>query len=405
MKRARVVQLLLLPVVSSVVAGGVAAAPAAALSPSVTTKAATGVTGFAGTLNGLVNPNGLETKTYFEYGKTTAYGSKTAEVNAGSGSSTTEVTKAISELAPNTTYHYRIIATNADGTGTGGDQSFKTLAAPQVATQSASGITWECATLKGSVTLNGAPANYQFQYGTTTSYGSTIPVSPKEVSSSGTVEEVACGLKPNTLYHYRITAENSFGSAQGTDMSFTTLSAVTLSAKGTALTAGAALKVFSSNFTFNGEFVEHSCEETEFTGEVSENPGALETVTAAKMQNAGGASCNYAPYPIGGKEKYSISGKPMLEYTIKGGEGIMRTSTFTLLGILNLIDIECEYHVELSGTYSFGGELNLIHMTGTAVPFHEQTTKGEPVEGVCETETLSGNFTVTSSGNSVVASH
>ncbi|HEY8501370.1 MAG TPA: hypothetical protein VIL21_01680, partial [Solirubrobacterales bacterium] len=73
-----------------VVVAGIAAAPALALSPSVETLPASSVAETTATLNGKVNPNGLETKFYFEYGTTTSYGSKTAETNAGSGSSTLE---------------------------------------------------------------------------------------------------------------------------------------------------------------------------------------------------------------------------------------------------------------------------------------------------------------------------
>lgn len=97
-----------------------------AVSPSAVTKAAAGVTGVGATLNGTLNPAGTETKYYFEYGKTTSYGTKTAEVSAGSGTSDLEMAKAVSGLSTSTTYHFRIVATSSVGTTKGEDKTFTT---------------------------------------------------------------------------------------------------------------------------------------------------------------------------------------------------------------------------------------------------------------------------------------
>jgi hypothetical protein len=98
---------------------------AAPVKPKVETKPASNVTETEATLNGTVNPEGVETKYYFEYGETTSYGSKTAEVSAGSGTSTLEESKAITGLTPDTPYHFRIVATNSEGvTAYGSDQVF-----------------------------------------------------------------------------------------------------------------------------------------------------------------------------------------------------------------------------------------------------------------------------------------
>jgi hypothetical protein len=96
------------------------------MSPSATTEAATAVTESGATLNGAVNPGGLETKYYFEYGETTAYGKKTAEASAGSGTGSVNESKTIVGLTPGTTYHFRIVATNGDGTAYGADGVFMT---------------------------------------------------------------------------------------------------------------------------------------------------------------------------------------------------------------------------------------------------------------------------------------
>jgi len=92
--------------------------------PAVTTGAASSVTSTGATLNGSVNPNGTETKYFFEYGHTTAYGTKTTETSVGSGGSAVPVSKALTSLEFGTTYHYRIVASNSEGTSYGADQSF-----------------------------------------------------------------------------------------------------------------------------------------------------------------------------------------------------------------------------------------------------------------------------------------
>ncbi len=97
------------------------------IAPSVTTGSATGVTETEAMLRGTINPNGTETKYYFEYGTSTSYGSKTTEASAGSGESNVEVSKTIIGLAKSTTYDYRIVATNTSGeTSKGSNQVFMT---------------------------------------------------------------------------------------------------------------------------------------------------------------------------------------------------------------------------------------------------------------------------------------
>ncbi|MEO7397772.1 MAG: CAP domain-containing protein, partial [Ilumatobacteraceae bacterium] len=75
----------------------------------VTGSATAGVT--TATLNGFVNPKGKATTYHFDYGTTTAYGSSTANLSAGSGSATVASSSALSGLTPGTTYLFRVVAT------------------------------------------------------------------------------------------------------------------------------------------------------------------------------------------------------------------------------------------------------------------------------------------------------
>jgi hypothetical protein len=78
------------------------------------------------TLNGTVNPNGLASSFHFVYGTTTAYGAATAVASAGAGAAATAVSATVTGLAPNTTYHYQLLASNSVGPGSGGDLTFTT---------------------------------------------------------------------------------------------------------------------------------------------------------------------------------------------------------------------------------------------------------------------------------------
>jgi fucose-binding lectin len=103
------------------------------LPPEATTEASSGLEQAEVTLNGKVNPRGSEAKSHFEYGLNTSYGkSTTPEGDPGSGWSQASENATIIGLAPCTTYHYRIVATNAVGSTPGSDQTFTTPCLPRV---------------------------------------------------------------------------------------------------------------------------------------------------------------------------------------------------------------------------------------------------------------------------------
>jgi hypothetical protein len=472
-----------------------------AAAPTVTTTAATSVGEKTATVRGTANPNGSETKAYFEYGTTTSYGSKTAEVNLGSGSSAVETNAALSGLKPATLYHYRIVASNENpessrgsdltftttspptvstlaaevdnttgeaatlkgqvnpnglsttyqfeygtspgvytntvpavaesaGSGTesksvsykvtgltrgktyyyritatnsvgkadGGQVSFTMPNVPGVTTEPPSKLTKTCATLQGTVQTNGQGGLYWFEYGTTTSYGTkTATKFYTSEAFSKSLSESICGLTAGTTYHFRLVAQNSLGTTNGSDQAFTTHSPVTLKVGGSPLGLGASLKVSSSNFTLktNTGFTQ-SCAETEFSGSVKENPGAIESVSSAKMQDTGGARCVYiSPYTI----QYAFLETFNLEFVrTAAGEGVVTTGKFPLIAYMYLGGFkssECKYSVELSGKFKLNNPLTL-EMTGLS----EFTTLGF---NCYASANLSGTFTVTSGGSAVEA--
>jgi hypothetical protein len=94
--------------------------------PIVTTNPATNVARFSSTLRGTVNPSSLSTTVRFQYGRTTSYGHITAN-QTKTGNNTQPVITNISGLSADTTYHFRIVATNTAVTRYGSDRTFTTL--------------------------------------------------------------------------------------------------------------------------------------------------------------------------------------------------------------------------------------------------------------------------------------
>jgi hypothetical protein len=81
-------------------------------------------------------------------------------------------------------------------------------------------------TLNGTVNPQGlAVTGCSFEYGLTTSYGSSLPCSPAGLGSGESPVEISAnltGLEPHTVYHYRIVTVNSEGNNTTSDETFLT---------------------------------------------------------------------------------------------------------------------------------------------------------------------------------------
>ena len=223
--------------------------------PVVTTVPATHVASFSATLNGSVDPQGLTTTVYFQYGTTTSYGLTTA-IQSRTGNTYQNVAANISSLTANTLYHFRIVATNSAGTRYGSDKTFTTLSAtgpPVVTSNPATFVASFSATLKGSLDPHGLTTTVYFQYGTTTSYGLTAAI---QTRTGNTYQNVAANIRSltaNTIYHCRIVATNSAGTRYGSDRTFTTLSATGLPV----VTTNPATNVAAFSATLHGSLNPH----------------------------------------------------------------------------------------------------------------------------------------------------
>jgi len=182
------------------------------------------IASFSATLNGSVDPHGLPTTVYFQYGTTTSYGLTTAP-QSKTGNTYQNVTANISGLTASTTYHFRIVATNNAGTRYGSDRTFTTLSAtgpPVVITNPATNIATNTATLNGTINPHGLTTTVYFQYGTTAAYGHTSASQSKTGNVYQNVSVNISGLTAITTYHLRIVGTNNSGTTYGGDRTFTT---------------------------------------------------------------------------------------------------------------------------------------------------------------------------------------
>lgn len=96
------------------------------LPPDVTTEEASDVASGSATLNGTINPNSFDSSFHFEWGTDTGYGNVTPDQPAGNGSVFIPLSASIGSLIGETTYHYRAVGTNDNGTSVGDDKQFTT---------------------------------------------------------------------------------------------------------------------------------------------------------------------------------------------------------------------------------------------------------------------------------------
>lgn len=181
----------------------------------------------AATISGTVDPAGLESTYHFQFGTTTAYGQNAPTVQGSSlpaGFGATPVSVRITGLTPDTVYHYRIVASNREGTTCSSDQTLTTASAtpPVISAESASGITLTTASLSAALDPQGLESSYVLELGTDTSYGTSISGEVGAASEAVSIAVPVIELAPGTTYHYRFVAVNPDGRTLGVDQTFST---------------------------------------------------------------------------------------------------------------------------------------------------------------------------------------
>jgi len=101
-----------------------------------------------------------------------------------------------------------------------------TPVAPTATSIAASSVSTSGATINGTVSAGNATTTVTFEYGLTTSYGSTVNATPNTLSgaTATSVSAALTGLTASTTYNYRVKAVNSVNTVYSTNMTFTTSS-------------------------------------------------------------------------------------------------------------------------------------------------------------------------------------
>ena len=224
--------------------------------PVIDGESASNVGNQSATLNAQVNPFGVDTTCTFQYVDDTDFqstgftGASVVSVpctpaDLGTSFSDQAASANIPGLTLNTTYDFRVIATNADGTTDGTAAQFTTLGPASVDSESASNIGSTTAELDTAVNPLGNDTTCQFQYVDDTDFQSTgftgtnvvtVPCTPADLGAgNGDVSALAdiSGLTPNTTYDFRVQATNTLGTENGAATQFTTAPPVSIDSEST----------------------------------------------------------------------------------------------------------------------------------------------------------------------------
>jgi hypothetical protein len=188
-------------------------------------------------------------------------------------------TSNLTGLDSTTTYFVQSSARNCAGTTLGNIISFTTL--PTAKTLEATNISESAATLNGTVNPNNLSTTITFDYGTTTSYGSTATAyqSPATGTTVTNVSANISGLEGGTTYHFRIKTENSLGVVYGRDMELFTIQVPTA-------TTLEATNISESTATLNG-IVNPNNLSTTITFQYGRSTSYGNTVTASQSPVTG----------------------------------------------------------------------------------------------------------------------
>ncbi len=206
--------------------------------PDVTTEPVSSLGPTSVTLNGTVDPDGAGAVTCrFDWGTSPSLGEVAPCSQAiPDGEATVAVQAGLSGLEPDTTYYYRLQASNAQGTNPNAtnsageaDREF-TTPGPGLHGESVSAVTADSATLHAAIDPHNVATSYYFQYGIGADYGADVPAAPGAAIGAGEgdveVAQHVQGLQAGTVYHYRVVAlsEVTVGHVQefdGPDHTFT----------------------------------------------------------------------------------------------------------------------------------------------------------------------------------------
>ena len=194
--------------------------------PTVTTGGPTEITTNSAKLNGEVNPNGLQTNAWFEWGtdnNLVGY-SATIDQPIGNGVIKQQINATI-PVGAGVTYYYRIAARNPEGESRGEIAQFRAKILPATTTTAATSVTGIRADLNGTVNPNGVETHAWFEYGTDSLLSNPSATDNQLVGFQYTPQPLVfnlSGLNPHTTWYFRVVASNDAGTQKGAILSFLT---------------------------------------------------------------------------------------------------------------------------------------------------------------------------------------
>lgn len=180
--------------------------------PGVHTLPPSSLTPLAATFNGTVQPVGSGTvDCAFTWGEGDAltHTVSCGELPAGPGE--VSVAASVEDLQPDTSYTYRLTATNSNGTNPGepSENETFTTTGPGFRGEWVNGVGAESVTLDALINPHATPTSYYFEYGTSKAYGGSAPATAQDIGAGEEnvhVEQHLAGLAAATVYYYRVVA-------------------------------------------------------------------------------------------------------------------------------------------------------------------------------------------------------
>jgi sugar lactone lactonase YvrE len=210
--------------------------------------------------------------------------------------------------------------------------------------------------LNGTVNPNGFVTTASFEYGLTSTYGSSasVTLSPSNDTAEQNVSAALTGLSPATLYYYRLTASNVDGTTSTSGGTFTTMSAMSTNADLSGLTL--------SSGTLSPSFASAT---TSYTASVA-NATASITITATSAQ----ANATLAVRANAGAYAAVISGSPSSAMSLNVGSNTIDVRVTAQDGVTQKI-----YTIAVTRLPSNNASLSGLTLSrGTLSPFFATAT-------------------------------
>ncbi len=181
--------------------------------PTCATEGPTEIAATSASASGTITPNANDPTFAFNYGPAPAPFHESTAVEGPIATPTT-VTQQLAWLEPHRTYGYQLVLRNAGHTiNCEPETDFTTLSTPPaVGSENSSAISQTSATLEAQINPNNEETRWSFQYSPNSSLTRGVTNSPggQLAASYGNrgVGETISDLEPNTVYYYRVSAED-----------------------------------------------------------------------------------------------------------------------------------------------------------------------------------------------------